>query len=57
MSPDAEPQKYEDFTTPVGISKLALTKWLNKRKYTPSDEAELAEVQRKVDREEQQRSG
>lgn len=53
MSSGAEPQRYEDLTTHLGISNMALAKWMARRKYTASDEAELAEIQRGLDLEEQ----
>jgi len=47
--PDAEPQRYEDLTTHLGISNMALAKLVARRKYTASDEAELAGIQRELD--------
>lgn len=57
MSPDAEPQKFEDLTIPLGIGKMALANWTANRMFSPSDIAELAEIQRQQDLEAQKQTG
>jgi hypothetical protein len=41
----------------LGISKMALTKWTANRMFTPSDLAELVEIQRQQDLEAQKQTG
>jgi hypothetical protein len=49
VSPDAEPQKYGSLTTHLGVSNLALSRWVDQRRYSAQDMAEIEEIQRQLD--------